>query len=522
MSVRRLITGAATASLVAASVAIAAPASADPSFVPVATDYVGVGSDTSMFALNYLADGKDGIAGFNAGRTAGRLASFDAGTSGTMVLREGAAPVNRSTYNGSGNGKKALYGGSNNTDVDFARSSSAIDATEKSAGLFAYPFAKDTLALATAKVSNAPATIAPADMVKIYNGTYTNWSQVPGGVAGTIAPKIPQTGSGTRSFFVGELTKANGGTPVTLAGTVAEVQEHDATLIKSDPNAVAPFSIGRNAVDGDQLRIEGGFVAARALYNVVRQAQLSDAGILSIFGVDGFVCSPAAKPLIEKAGFEQLALPSKGGVCGQPTQDATSNLVTKEVATTTTLAGTSTSAGVATLTATVTAASAPDGLVSFFEGARLVGTSPLTGGKATKAVTGLTAGAHTFVAKYAPSANSAFAVSESAPVTVNVVAATPPPVVKASTKLVEKFKASYPKAASYKGKILVKETAVGAATGKIVVKLGTKTVGKGTVKAGKVVLKLKKLKKGKNKLTAVYAGDSKFVGSKLKFKIVIK
>jgi len=520
MSVRRLITGATTASIVAASVALMAPAHADPTFVPVDSDIVGVGSDTSQFALTYLADGKDAIAGYNAGKTSARLVSFDATGGGTVTLKQGATAITRP--NGSGAGKALLYGAGNNPDVDYARSSSAISATEKSNGLFAFPFAKDTLALATAKVSNAPASISPADMVKIYDGTYTNWSQL-GGTAGTIAPKIPQAGSGTRSFFTDQLKAANGGTAVTLAPTVVEVQEHDAAPIQSDPNAVAPFSIGRNTVIGAPLRIEGGFVAARALYNVVRQASVGDATILGIFGADGFVCSVAAKPLIEAAGFEQLARPAKGGVCGQATQDASTNFATNtEVATSTTLAGTSTAGGAATLTATVAAASAPDGLVNFYEGATLVGTSPLTGGKATKALTGLTAGAHTYVAKYVPPASSTFVASESAPATVTVLAVTPVPAAKAATKLVEKFKASYPMARSYKGKVLVKETATGAPTGKVVVKLGKKIVGKGTIKSGKVTLTLKKLKKGKNKLTATYAGDSTFAGSKLKFKITVK
>ena len=524
MSVRRLVTGATCTTLVAASVALMAPAHANPSFVPVDSDIVGVGSDTTQFAMNYLADGNAGVAGYNAGRTSARLVSFDATGGGTVTLKQGSAPIGRP--NGSSAGKVLLYGAGNNPDVDYARSSSAISATEKSNGLFAFPFAKDTLTLATAKVSNAPASISAADMVKIYDGTYTNWNQVPGGTAGVIAPKIPQSGSGTRSFFVGQLTAANGGSPVTLAGTVVDVQEHDPAPIQSDPNAVAPFSIGRNAVAGSPLRIEGGFIAARAVYNVVRQTAVSDPTILGIFGADGFICSLAAKPLIEAAGFEQLARPAKGGVCGQPTQDASSNLATNtEVATSTTLAATSTAAGAATLVATVAASAAPDGLVSFFEGGTLVGTSPLTGGKATKSLSGLSAGAHTYVAKYVPSGSSTFVASQSAPVTVNVLATTPtpPPVpVKAATKLVEKFKASYPKALSYKGKILVKETAAGAATGKIVVKRGTKVVGKGTVNAGKVVLKLKKLRKGTNKLVAKYSGDSKFTGSKLRFKITIK
>ena len=520
MSVRRLITGATTASIVAASVALLAPAHADPAFVPVDSDLVGVGSDTSEFALTYLADGKNGVPGYNVGKTAARLVSFDATGASPITLKQGSAPVTRP--NGSGAGKATLYGAGNNPDVDFARSSSAISATEKSNGLFAFPFAKDTLTLATAKTSNAPTAISPADMVKIYSGNVTNWNQV-GGAAGVIAPKIPQSGSGTYTFFIAQLTAANGGTAVTLAPTVVSVQEHDPAPIQNDPNAVAPFSIGRNSVAGAPLRIEGGFIAARALYNVVRQAVVGDPTVLGLFGADGFVCSAPAKPLIEAAGFEQLARPAKGGVCGQATQDASSNFATNtEVATSTTLAGTSTVGGAATLTATVAAPTAPDGLVNFFEGTTLVGTAPLTGGKATKALTGLTAGAHTYVAKYVPPAASTFVASESAAATVNVLATTPVPAAKGTIKLVEKFKSSYEKAKSYKGKIVLKESATGTPTGKVVVKLGKKTVGKGTIKSGKVTLTVKKLKMGKNKLTATFAGNSAFAASKLKFKITVK
>ena len=69
----------------------------------------------------------------------------------------------------------------------------------------------------------------------------------------------------------------------------------------------------------------------------------------------------------------------------------------------------------------------------------------------------------------------------------------------------------------------VKESATGSASGKVVIKLGKKTVGKGTVKNGVATIKLTKpLKKGKNKLVAQYAGNSAFAASKLKFVITIK
>ncbi|MEO6510232.1 MAG: Ig-like domain repeat protein [Nocardioides sp.] len=518
-----------TAAVVTASLSMAAPALADPSagYVPSTSDVIGVGSDTSEFVMNYLADGNAGVAGYNASGPANKLVSWNAlpptGQPATINLPTNpAAP----RPNGSGNGKKALYGAGNVPDVDFARSSAPLDATEKSNGLQAFPFAKDSLALATAKTTNAPTTISAADMVRIYSGAVTDWSQL-GGTAGVIAPKIPQSGSGTRSFFVAQLKAANNGVDVVLAGSVTEVQEHDPSLIQSNPNAVAPFSIGRNAVGGNFLRIEGGFSADRALYNVVRQGDVGKAEILAIFGDAGFICSPAAKPLITAGGFEQLLPKSQGGVCGVPTQDPTTNLATQQIATTTTVAGTSASAGALSLTATVASGSAvADGLVTFFLDGSGTATGtpvPLTGGKATKALTGLAAGAHTVVAKYTPCSSSVYVASQSAATPVTVLAATPAPVVKAKTTLKETFKASYATGTKAKGKVKVKESATGAATGKVVIKRGKKTVGKGTIKNGVAVIKLTKpLKKGKNKLVAQYAGTSTFAASKLKFVITGK
>ncbi len=529
MSVRRFLAGVSTAAVAAASLSLAAPAVADPAagYAPASSDVIGVGSDTSEFALAYLADGASGTPGYNATNPANKLVSWNAiapaGAPTTINLPGNPAATRP---NGSGAGKKTLYGAGNVPEIDFARSSAALDATEKQAGLQAFPFAKDSLALATAKTSNAPATISAADMVRIYSGTVTNWSQL-GGAPGVIEPKIPQSGSGTRSFFLAQLQAANNGTAVTLAGTVAEVQEHDPTQIQSNANAVAPFSIGRNAVAGAPLRIEGGFLAARALYDVVRQGDVAKPEILAIFGESGFVCSAAAKPLIAAAGFEQLLPRSQGGVCGVPTQDPTTNLATEQVATSTAVTGTSPAAGSLSLTATVAAGSAvADGLVSFYlDGAASASGTPvpLTGGKATKALTGIAAGAHTVVARFTPTTSSVFAASQSTPASVSVLAATPAPTVtKAATKVVVKFKKSYAKGAKIKGSIKIKESASGKASGKVVITRGSKVVGKGRLKNGKVVVTITKpLKAGKNKLVASYAGDAGFAASKVKFTITV-
>ena len=149
------------------------------------------------------------------------------------------------------------------------------------------------------------------------------------------------------------------------------------------------------------------------------------------------------------------------------------------------------------------------------------GQGVVTGGKATVSLTGLTAGAHTVKAVFTPT-GAAFSGSTSADTPVTVLAATPAPAAKAKTTLKETYRSSYAKGAVVKGKVKVKESATGGAAGKVVIKRGSKTVGKGTVKNGVVVITLKSLKQGKNKLVAKYAGNTAFAASKLTFSITIK
>jgi ABC-type phosphate transport system substrate-binding protein len=529
MSVRRLLAGVATTSIMASALAVAAaPAQADPAagYVPSSSDIIGAGSDTSEFALNYLADGNAGVPGYNATAPANKLVSWNAlppaGAAATINLPGNAAATRP---NGSGQGKAALFGAGNVPEIDFARSSSALSATEVSADLYAYPFALDELALATSKTSNAPATLTLADAVKIYNGQVTNWSEL-GGAPGAIVPMVPQSGSGTLSFFEAQLKAANGGN-LTYPPTLVRVQEHDPSQVVNNPNAVAPFSIGRNAVSGATLRIEGGFKAQRALYNVVRKTDLAKPEIQAVFGEAGFICSANAKPLIEAAGFAQLAGTAGGGVCGVATQGATTNFATATVAaTSTTVAGTSATAGALNLTATIAAGTnKPSGFVRFYlDGSATPSGTPaaLTGGKATLNLTGVAAGAHSVVAKFSPTLTS-YSASESAPTAVNVLAATPPAPTKATTKIKSTFKKSYKAGAKISGKITIKESADGKANGKFTIKLGKKVVAKGKVKNGVAKVKnIKGLKKGKNKLVVAYAGNSAFKASKLKLTITIK
>lgn len=507
MSVRKTLAGVIAAAVAGSVVGLTAgPASAaeadDPGFTPVAGDLIGVGSDTSQHTLHLLGQG------WNAQTPAPsfRVASFAALGGGKIALPSGE--INRP--NGSGAGKGLLYGANNNTDVDFARSSSGPSTTEVQAGLQFFPFALDTLTMAVSNSvpSNAPTSLTPAQIVGIYKGEITNWTAV-GGTAGTIAPKIPQSGSGTRSFFTDQLKAMNGGVAVTLGANVGEVQEHDDALIKSDPNAIAPFSKGRAGLLGTTLRLESGWSADRALYNVVRGADLGRADIQQVFGVDGYVCSTEARELIEDSGFEQLATADHGGVCGEPTQTATTNFtINKQVVTTTSLEATSPRAKTAKLVATVTGATPPSGSVDFFEGATPVANDvPMVSGAATTTLTGVAPGSHTYTAVFTPAEGSVFEASQGED-TVSV---------KTSATVSESFPASVAKGAKAKGTVTV--AASGAtATGTVSIMLGSKTLKSASLKGGKATFTLK-LKKGKNKLKAVYGGNADVAGASKSFTI---
>jgi ABC-type phosphate transport system substrate-binding protein len=526
MRVRSLLAGLATTAVTAsaATMIAAAPASADPAATPDANDIVGVGSDTTENALDYLADGHGGIPGYNAGKTAADplLVSFDTEGSATIVLRSGSAAITRPV--GSGAGKALLYGGTNNPDVSFARSSSALNATEVSGGLKAFPFALDTLGVAVSGSvsSHAPAGLTGAQILDIYKGTTTNWSQV-GGTAGTIKPYIPQAGSGTRSFFDAQLKALNGGVAVSYGLDVNDtMHENTDTVLASDPDAIAPFSLGKQqtlfpaTVKMESLDNAGsGWSAQRALYDVVRSTDLADATLgprlQAVFGEDGFVCSTSARGLIEAAGFQQLALATNGGVCGAATTDPTSNFtVNAHVATTTVLKATSTKARTAALNARVTGSTAPIGSVDFYEGATLVQSGvPLTSGQATLTVR-RAPGTHTFTAKFVPDLSSPDDASQGSRTVF----------VKAGAAITESFPAKVAKGARAKGRVTV--TLVGLsnkATGLVKVLDGRKVLAKGKLTGGKVTLKLARLSKGKHHLKAVWGGDAHGAAATKKFTI---
>ena len=354
---------------VAACVAGLGATSASADFVPQARDFVGVGSDTTQIAMNAISDGfKSGSLwanGYNATHNA-RLVSFDAidpvtGKSGAddpIKLRINSDPIGRP--NGSGAGTAQLFNGLegtataiDNPSVSFARSSGALSSDDVSHGLVAFPFAVDEVAVAVAAGNGQAVPLSIQDLVKIYNGTWTDWSQVDSSKSGAIVPLVPQSGSGTRKFFEAQLTAA-GWNGTYAAGVTARanptngdpvIEEHDPSVFTKYPNGIIPMSVGRAGLfettatlvkftavtSKPALGIAGtphsggtAFDAKRGVYNIVRGADATKSWALGLFGESGYLCSPAATDGIAAGGLTQLAVDGDGnpstldGTCGRP------------------------------------------------------------------------------------------------------------------------------------------------------------------------------------------------------------
>lgn len=278
------------------------PAQAD--FAPQPKDVVSTGSDIIQNSFNFLADGYHELPGYNAAGNRYRFVNFDSsgdaqgrsaftdprllqsitgdGTLGTVAgekyikqsdlrllnptvaLRAGQDLVVRPSGGGAG-GRDAII----NDDqgfIDVGRSPDPLNETHQNAAqtklgtkLYRVQIATDRQLIATATTTNAPATITAGDILKIYKGEITTWSQVTGYTgpngAEKIIPLILPTDAGMWNTFVANVGKQNPGATV-ASGTLRanensiQVQQNDPTAITSlseekRRNAIVPFPRGR-------------------------------------------------------------------------------------------------------------------------------------------------------------------------------------------------------------------------------------------------------------------------------------
>jgi len=262
---RKLAAGIAVAAAVAVT-ASAVPALADPTtsagkpVVPGTIDIVSVGANTDENLFNALSGAWDKTISAKQHSAAHPYiyswnATVPGSTSPAKVtikqVKKGCAAITRP--NGSGAGLTALDE-SQKIDktvycVDFARSSSGRSATSpapKVGGVGYVALAtdavtwavRDTGATKTVPASYAPKTLTTADLKGIFDCSIRNWSKV-GGANEPIKAYLPQSGSGTLSFWLKKLG-------LTAPGSCApEILEENQGLSPqfNSPNAIFIYSV---------------------------------------------------------------------------------------------------------------------------------------------------------------------------------------------------------------------------------------------------------------------------------------
>jgi ABC-type phosphate transport system substrate-binding protein len=343
----KLRLGAVAVAVCTATLFGAISASADPA-PGVFKTLSGVGSDTTQDVVAGLATAVSSIG------------SYDATGSATIQTKAGGPSFVRP--NGSGAGANALsdsaQGGThlfNSVDitgqVDFARSSSGPSGS--GTALTYIPFAKDAVTFAVNAASDFPRDIpigsssqdstspAPFTLRNVYRCSVTTFTDS-NGLGVTIRPLLPQSGSGTRKFWLATLGLTE--TDITAGGCATDlgntVEEHNGTFI-SGPGDIAPFSVAQYIAQGNWQSLPSavierrggivlgqvggvkpynitttgavlntGFPIVRNVYNIVQTSRLGDAAIAAAFvGTSSSVCSNAT--IIKKYGFGTL-----GSLCG--------------------------------------------------------------------------------------------------------------------------------------------------------------------------------------------------------------
>lgn len=249
-----------------------APALADPpsGTTPALTDVVGVGSDTTTGVLDAIAKTYD------ATSPANKLYSFDAlnpvtGAQGDNIITKGTSGSDTTCQiarpDGSGAGITALNGTATDGGhpcIDFSRSSSPPGASTPT-GLVFVPFGEDAVSWTTPSAGSGKATtLSQSQLKKIYLCTDTTWASVGGTSTATITPVLPQSGSGTRAFFLAAIgvttpgscvvngtinIPGNPNNPVVMEENTGASQKRNGQYLTGNayefanvPNAVYPYS----------------------------------------------------------------------------------------------------------------------------------------------------------------------------------------------------------------------------------------------------------------------------------------
>ena len=325
----------------AATLLGAAPASAgvatDPPSIPPRSQIVGVGSDTTQDVMG-LDGGTLAQSGFtlnyNATNPKAKLWGWDAFGSATITPAQGCDPITRPSGSSAGVAALKADQAAGNNCIDYARSSRAKNPATDGDLVF-IPFARDGVTWAAFEEGgnfNAPADLTTAELNSIYTCSVTNWSQV-GGDNAEIEPYLPQSGSGTRSFWLSAIGVT---TPGACVNQPAGMPENDGSAVPAAdrPNAILPYSIARWVAQdkgtsedlraGATLRQINGtkplvrnklnpdFSPAflRQVFNVIKPEDQASRAFRKVFATDGYICRHAE--ITQRFGFGKLS----GAACG--------------------------------------------------------------------------------------------------------------------------------------------------------------------------------------------------------------
>lgn len=234
---KALIAAAAGVGALSLVLAVMPTASADPDGEPTYRDLAGVGSDTTMDLVQALSQ----VVKINNVKVIGSYNASPSTTETFQTKADAKCTYTRAAANGSSNGIKVLDASikANDGCIQFARSSSGKSSTSPT-GLTWIPFAKDAVTFAVRSDGSVSKSLTVAELTAIYKCENTS-----------IVPVLVQTGSGTRSYWLGRFgiteDQITAGTypclkPKSAGGTGAEyVQEHDGRQLKA--NEVMPYSI---------------------------------------------------------------------------------------------------------------------------------------------------------------------------------------------------------------------------------------------------------------------------------------
>lgn len=238
------------------AIAIASTASADPQGAPSSRPLAGVGSDTTQNVLNGLSE----VVTINGSKV---IASYDAIGTNPITTKNPAPSGSNCTFNrpnGSTAGRNALIsslasGSTTAGCIDFARSSSLnLAATPNQ--LTYIPFAIDGLSFAVTSESDVPRSLTLDELKSIYRCE-----------ASSIDPYIPQSGSGSRAFFLSTLG-------------LTEAQVSSSTCIRDNKNGVPLQENDGRALDNNDI-----FAYSTAAYASQNAGLVADVRGRTVLGV---------------------------------------------------------------------------------------------------------------------------------------------------------------------------------------------------------------------------------------------